>query len=219
MTCSLPVMAMLLMTLPPESPPPPPPPAATAPAAAPPPPAPPAAPPPPPPPPELPPPTKALARSTAFWAAAGIGRGAAQDDIAVDGVDGDAAARNGAVDQPLQGLTVKRHLDVEAEDLAAIGIEEEGVGLPDGFGEEIGGVLGPDHGVDDRGIADQHVARGGGQPNDHGFVEANPDEALVSRDSRRGGERQCGQHQAEDRGRELRDRNEAAPSVPLASVS
>ena len=57
---------------------------------------------------------------------------------------------------------------------------EENVGLANPFGEQIGGVLVADKGINDGRIADDHIAHFGGQAKHHGFVQANPDKAAVS---------------------------------------
>ena len=95
--------------------------------------------------------------------------------MSFDRVDGDLGARDGAVDQVLQGRQILGDLEVERQDLAALGVEEEDVGLPELAGEQIGGVLGAHDGVDDVRIADEHVG-GSGQADDDRLVEADADE-------------------------------------------
>ena len=101
-----------------------------------------------------------------------IGGDAAQDDIVIDRVDGDARARNGALDQILQGQGIARDLEIEAEDLATFGIEEEHVRLSQRAAEEIGPVLRADDGIDDGRIADDDVFDRGRQLDDHGLADA-----------------------------------------------
>ena len=85
------------------------------------------------------------------------------------------AAGNGALDEVAQRFGVVRYVDVEAEDLAPVGIEEEGIGLADGLGEQVGGILGPHHRLDNQRIADEDVTGCNRQAHHDGLVEGDAD--------------------------------------------
>ena len=103
----------------------------------------------------------------------------AEDDILADRVDGYPGAGNGPPNKFLQGNHVLRHFEVESQDLLAACIKEENVGLADGAGEQISGVLGAHHRIDDVGVTHEHVASLAWQLDDDRLVEADAHEAAA----------------------------------------
>ena len=92
---------------------------------------------------------------------AGIAHRAGQDDVVVDRFGADAGARNEAADRAFEDADVAFDLHFQRQDLLAVGVEEEDVGLADLLADDIGASGRPDHRVGGFGIGDQHV---GGRP-------------------------------------------------------
>ncbi len=68
-------------------------------------------------------------------------------------------------------VEVARHRNVEANQLAAVGVEEEDVGLADRDADQIGSPRAAHHGVGDLRVRNQHILDVARQVDDHGLAD------------------------------------------------
>ena len=78
-----------------------------------------------------------------------------------------SAVRQRLLERRADAVEVARHRDIEADDLLAVGIEEEHVGLADRDADDVGAARGADDRVGDLRVGHQHVLDVARQVDDH----------------------------------------------------
>ena len=107
-------------------------------------------------------------------ACCGFDRGrhhAGQHDAVRDRLDAHIAVRKHLLERAAHAVEIARHRDVEAGELAAVGIEEIDVGLADADADQIGAPRGADHRIGDLGIGHQDVLDVARQIDDHRLAD------------------------------------------------
>ena len=104
---------------------------------------------------------------------------AGEHDALADALDPDVGIRQRLPDRGAQPVEVARHRDIETDDLLAVVVEEEHVGLSAGRADDVGAARRADHGVGDLRIGDQHVLDVARQVDDHRLADAERDETRA----------------------------------------
>ena len=123
--------------------------------------------------------TSREAMSKAVCASIGLATCAGQHDALAQALDPDVGVRQRLPDRGAQPVEVARHRDVEADDLLAVVVEEEHVGLADRGADDVGAPRRADHRIGDLRIGDQHVLDVARQVDHHRLADAERNETRA----------------------------------------